>query len=428
MTRPTTLVESDQLAAAAVNILKYEDFVPKGKRWPFAKFSKAHRDYDKAVQDIATRRRTTRERAIEEKLRNERNEADAAFERTKTSAETEHREKVAEARKPYDETESKARSQRDAAIAAAHAAYQQAIDAAQRTYQQEAAVLDQKRDEVIIHAKSARAEVYATIEATRANELQRIARELKTIPLEGPMRVVEDREAWSVEDRKKALIGLVDMAGRDDFDAEITDLCLKNVAGYVFQDRFLKPTDQHHRLMDVVLLEAIVDLARRTPERRPIIVKYIHEIVSNNPGHSSPSFIKSLTELYVLASSDTETVYFGNPVENEKVFDEMREQIADALKLTPRRSQVPPSASGAFASRDASAQASSGAAATSPSEITADVDLHDLVPLDRNDPSAAASEAVVEAGAPGGGAAQANRPPPMPSSRRKRAPVPERNS
>ena len=423
--RPTTLVESDQLAAAAVNILKYEDFVPKGKRWPFAKFSKAHRDYDKAVQDIATRRRTSRERAIEEKLRNELAEADASFERAKSTAESEHREKVAEARKPYDDTESKARAQRDAAIAAANQAYQQAIDAAQRTYQQASAVLDQKRDELIIHAKSARAEVYAAIEARRSAEMQRISRELKTIPLEGPMRVVEDREAWSVEDRKKALIGLVDMAGREDFDAELTDLCLKNVAGYVFQDRFLKPTDQHHRLMDVTLLEAIVDLARRAPERRPIVVRYIHEIVANNPGHSSPAFIKSLTELYVLASSDTDTVYFGNPVENEKIFDEMREQIADALKLTPRRSQVPASAS-SNPPRDPTASQQLMAAGPATAEITADVDIQDLVPLERGDTPPGA-EALVEGTAPGG-ATTANRPPPMPSVRRKRAPAPERNS
>jgi hypothetical protein len=425
-------VESDQLAQAAVNILKTEDFVPKGSRWLFSKSSKAHKDYEKAVQDIASRRRTAREHAIDEKLKKERAEADTAFERTKVSAETEHKDKAAEARKPYEETETKARSERDAAIAAANLAYQQAIAAANRTFQRESSALDQKRDALISEAKNTRAQLHAAIETKRKAELQQIARDLKTISLEGPMRVVEDREAWLVEDRKKALVGVVDMAGRDDVDAEYADLCLRNVAGYVFQDRFLKPDAQHHRLMDIYVLEAMVDLARRTPDKRPTIVKYLHEIVVHNPGYTSPAFIRNLSELYVTASSDTDTNYAQDPIENEKIFDAMREQIADALKLTPRRSQVPPPADSAHGTSPGS-NAAAGLQSPAPArpidpEITADLDAKDLVPLESMNALGADKDAIVESVATPG-SQSGSRPPPVPSTRRgKRTLLPEGNN
>jgi hypothetical protein len=431
--RPTTLVESDQLAQAAVNILKTEDFVPKNSRWLFSKSSKAHKDYEKAVQDIAWRRRTARERAIDEKLKKERAEADAAFERTKIGAETEHNDKTAEARKPYDETESKARSERDAAIAAANLAYQQAIAAANRAFARESSVLDQKRDALIGEAKVARAELLAAIEAKRNAELLQLAEDLKTISLEGPMRVVEDREAWSLEDRKKALVGVVDMAGRTDVDAEYVDLCLRNVAGYVFQDRFLKPEAQHHRLMGTYVLEAMVDLARRAPDKRPTTIKYLHEIVVHNPGYTSAVFIRNLSELYVTASSDTETSYTQDPIENERIFDTMREQIADALKLTPRRSQVPPTAAentlGLSPASNAGAvpQSSVPAPPIDP-EITADLDARDLLPLEASSALGAEKDAIVPSVATPN-SASTSRPPPVPAARRgKRSLVPERNN
>jgi len=204
------------------------------------------------------------------------------------------------------------------------------------------------------------------------------------------MRIVEDKQVWSPEDRKKALIGLIEMAGRDDIDAEYADLCLRNVAGYVFQDRYLKPDAQHHRLMDTSVLEAFVDLGRRKPEKRPTIVKYMHDIVVQNPGHSSPAFIKSLTELYVAASTDTETSYHAEPVEDEKIFDEMRAYIADTLKLTPRRSQVPsPAANSGVREAAPDAAPDAGDDQQTPrmmrrtdADITADVDIRDLVPAD----------------------------------------------
>ena len=429
--RPTTLVESDQLAQAAVAILKTEDFVPKNTRWRFSKSSKAHKDYEKAVEDIASRRRTARERALDEKLKKERSEADAAFERTKISAETEHKNKTAESRKPFDDTEAKARSERDAAIAAANLAYQQAIQAANQAFQRESAVLDQKREALIGEAKAARAELLAAIEAKREAAMRQLAQDLKTISLEGPMRVVEDREAWTVEDRKKALVGVVDMAGRDDVDAEYADLCLRNVAGYVFQDRFLKPEAQHHRLMGTYVLEAMVDLARRTPAHRPTAIKYLHEIVVHNPGHSSPAFIKQLSELYVLASDDTETRYARDPIENERMFDVMREQIADTLKLTPRRSQVPPRAAdltqGSLRTANASTAPRSSSASAPPidPEITADLDARDLLPLEAASALGAENDALVEQVATPNGAST-SRPPPVPTVRRgKKALVPE---
>lgn len=426
--RPTTLVESDQLAQAAVNILKTEDFVPRGKRWPFLRVSKAHRDYEKAVQDITARRRASRQNAIEEKLKKEHAEARATFERAKTSAETEHSDKVARARKPYDEIETTARLERDAKIATANLAYQQTVDAAKRTYQQDAAVLEQKREALIGQAKSVHADLNAAIEANHKAALAQIERELKTVPLEGLMRIVEDRQAWPVEDRKKALLGLVDMAGREDLDNEQVDLCLRNVAGYVFQDRFLPPDGQHHRLMDVSLLEAIVDLAGRTPGQRPTIVRYMHEIVANNPGHSSPAFIKALTKLYVTASSDTDTIYAVDPIENETAFNTMRERIADTLKLTPRRSQVPPPVISPESADSVSHASTPGTTQLSERDITADVDVRDLVPLEASHAHAADAEAVVVEPASSKPRA-ASQPPPMPRQRRAiRSPSPEGGS
>jgi hypothetical protein len=428
--RPTTLVESDQLAQAAMDILKNEDFVPKGKRWPFSRLSKAHKDYEKAVQDITARRRAAREKAIEETLKKERAEASTTFERAKTSAETEHRDRVAKARKPYDEIETTARLERDAKIATANLAYQQAVDAANRTYQKEAAALEQKREALVGQAKSAHAALSAAIEAKHEAAMAQVEGELKTIPLEGLMRIIEDRRAWPVEDRKKALLGLIDMAGREDMDSKYVDVCLRNVAGYVSQDRFLPPDAQHHRLMDVGVLEAIVDLARRTAAERPTIVRYVHEIVAKNPGHSSPAFIKGLTELYVIASRDTDTTYAEDPIENEKAFDMMREQIADALKLTPRRSQLPPPPappeSVALVSPDAPKPPV--AAKLSDAEITGEVDVRDLVPLETANALGAEAEAVVLEPTPPK-PRSGSQPPPMPRQRRvNRSPIPEGSS
>jgi hypothetical protein len=158
--------------------------------------------------------------------------------------------------------------------------------------------------------------------------------------LEGLMRIVEDREVWSPEDRKRALVGMIGMAGRDDVDSHYATLSLQNVAGYIFQDRYLPEGTHHHKLMDVNVLEAFVELAQRCPEKRPTIVKHLHDIVAHNPGHSSTTFIKNLTQLYVAASTDPDTVYAADPLENEQHFEEMLSHIADTLKLTPRRNQV----------------------------------------------------------------------------------------
>jgi hypothetical protein len=163
---------------------------------------------------------------------------------------------------------------------------------------------------------------------------------MKTVALEGPMRIVEERQVWSAAERRKALVGIMDMVGQDEVDAECAELCLQSVTRYLFEDRYLPAEAGHHRLMDVSLLEALVDLARRTPQRRPLIVESLHAIVKQNPGHTSGAFIKTLTELYLAASTDTLTVYREDPAENDAVFESMRERIADVLKLTPRRNQV----------------------------------------------------------------------------------------
>lgn len=443
MSRPTTLVESDQLAQAAVNILKNDEFVPKSRRWPFARVSKAHRDYEKAVQDITARRRSARVNAIEVSLKKDREDVDAAFERSKRAAQVEHSEKIAEARKPFDEADTLASKERDAAIAAANLAYQERMEAATVAFKAATAELDQTRDSRISDAQTVRTESYAVLEAKREAGFAQIARDMKTIPLEGPMRVVEDREAWPLTERKKALVGLVDMAGRDDVDLANAEVCLQNVAGYVYQDRFLKPDAQHHRLMDAGVLEALVDLAQRTPDRRPMVVNHLHQIVVHNPGHSSPAFIKHLTELYVLASTDTSTMYANDPIENEAIFDRMREQIADALRLTPRRSQVSlvVAEHAAMAVPDMSEPESVHDAPTAPvgdADITAEVDVRELVPLEPSEARAVDSEVLTaEAAARPSDAALAahervkarsrsmSPPPPMPPRRSRKAPAPE---
>jgi hypothetical protein len=417
-TRPTTLVESDQLAIAAASVLRNEDFIPKGKRWPFTRTSKAHRDYDKAVQEITARRREARESAVEQKTKRAKAEADALFERAKSEAQSVYGDKIAEAKKPYDEVEAEARRERDAAIAAANLAYQQTMDKANGIYQQEAATLDKKRDEVIAEAKTVHDGAYSVVEAQRKVDMTQIAKDLKTIPLEGPMRIVEDRDAWSPDDRRKALIGIVDMAGEETVETEYADLCLRSVAGYVFQDRYLKPDAQHHRLMDTNLLEALVDLAQRSPERRPAVVRYMYEIVEQNPGHSSPTFIKSLTELYVIASSDTLTTYAQDPVGNETIFETMRAHIADTLKLTPRRSQVPPAAANGGGVREPTSSTpivdddhKTPVMTRTNADITADVNINDLLPVETED-AAAASEDAAEPAAATSRSKAAKRPPP----------------
>ena len=382
-TRPTTLVESDQLAQAAANVIRHEDFVPKGKRWPFSRVSKAQRDYERAVTDIAARRRQVRQEALEQKIKKERAAADAIFNEARERAQAIHREKVAEAKRPFDETEAQARAQRDAANAAANLAYQQAVESANRVYVQEAAVFDRERDAVVAEAKALHDGAYSALEAQRQADLAQISKDLSTIALEGPMRIVEDKDAWSPEERKKALIALVDMAGREDFDAAFADLCLRNVAGYVYQDRYLKPEHQQHRLMEVGLLEALVELARRTPDRRPTIVSYLYDIVQNNPGHTSPSFIKALTELYVIASTDPDSVYHPDAHQNDHIFEQMRTHIADTLKLTPRRSQVPPPANGSGArARSGTVEDTGILRRPDAADITADVDVGELLPLE----------------------------------------------
>ncbi|HTU59327.1 MAG TPA: hypothetical protein VMF89_12850, partial [Polyangiales bacterium] len=339
-TRSTTLVESDQLAQAAANVLQTEDFIPRGKRWPFSRVSKAHRDYEKAVQDITARRRKAREDALSKRTNKERAEVDSVFQTAEQSARGKHDEDLSQAKQPYEAVESKARAERDAAIAAANRAYQLLVEEADRVYQQEASALSARRDEAITAARNIRDEAYASVEERHRADMVQIDKELKTVALEGLMRIVEDREVWSPEDRKKALVGMIGMAGREDVDAEYATLSLQNVAGYIFQDRYLPEGAHHHKLMDVSVLEGFVELAQRCPEKRPTIVKHLHDIVQHNPGHSSTAFIKNLTALYVVTSTDPDTVYSNDPVENETHYAEMLSHIADTLKLTPRRNQV----------------------------------------------------------------------------------------
>lgn len=387
-TRPTTLVESDLLAKAAANILSKDDLVPKGKRWPFARSSRAHREYEKAVQQIAARRQASRTKAVEQKNKLAKAEADNLLERALKSAEAARDEEAAEAKKPYDAVEAQARAERDAVIASAKLAYQQAVAAASRTYEELAASINQQRDVVIEQAKVLHRESYAALESERQADLAKVARELKSIPLEGPMRIIEDRQAWSLEARRKALAGLIDLAGVDDLEIEQAELCLRNVAGYVFQDRHLPAEAQHQKLMAASLLEALVAVALRNRRRRPLVVHCIHEIVIENPGHSSPALIRSLTHLYVDASADTQTLYSQDAVENETIVETMRAQIADTLKLTPRRSLVPPApeASRSAATRAASELAGKQEAPTAAvREVTADVELGELVPVELDD-------------------------------------------
>lgn len=398
-TRSTTLVESDQLAQAAATVLQTEDFIPRGKRWPFTRLSKAHRDYDKAVQEITARRRKAREDALTKRTNKERAEVDGIFQSAEQSARSKHDEDLSLARKPYDEIETKARAERDAAIAAANRAYQEAVEKADSVYQQEAATISKRRDEDIAAARSIREEAYSAVETRHEADMAQIDKELRTVALEGLMRIVEDREVWSVQERKKALIGMIGMAGRDEADAEYATLSLQNVAGYIFQDRYLPEEAHGHKLMDVAVLEAFVELAQRCPEKRPIIVKYLHDIVVHNPGHSSTAFIKSLTALYVAASTDADTVYVADPVENEKHFEEMLSHIADTLKLTPRRTQV---------HRGIGAQASTERERRedehdddrntplfkqpSVADITADVNIDDLVSIEAEQPAEASKK------------------------------------
>jgi hypothetical protein len=150
----------------------------------------------------------------------------------------------------------------------------------------------------------------------------------------------------------------------------------------------------------------------------------MHEIVAQNTGHSSPAFIKSLTELYVIASSDTLTSYAENPVENETIFETMRAHIADTLKLTPRRSQVPPAAANSGAAREATSAATDDDSKTPvmarplEADITENVSIGDLLPIEADDVQHA-SGATEQAAAPN---SAAGRPPPLRRGSRVRTP------
>ncbi len=378
-------VESDQLAKAAANILRNDDFVPKGKRWPFARSSRAHREYEQAVQQIAARRQAARAKEVEEKAKLAKTEADSALERVVEGAQAAHAEKTAEAKRPYDEVEAQARAARDAAVADAALAYQRAVEAARSTYEQAAASIDQGRDAAIERAKVLHRGAYAAAEAECQADLTKVTRELKNIPLEGLMRIVEDRQAWPLEARRKALNGLIDLAGVDDLALEQAGLCLRVVAGYVFQDRHLPAEAHPQKLMAASLLEALVAVALRNRQRRPLVVHHVHEIVTQNPGHSSPALIKSLTHLYVDASADTQTHYSEDAVENETIVETMRAQIADTLKLTPRRSLVPPApaaSSGPAAAAASDLTDEQGASSAAVREVTANVELGELIPVE----------------------------------------------
>ena len=397
-TRSTTLVESDQLAQAAANVLQTEDFIPRGKRWPFSRVSKAHRDYEKAVLDITARRRNAREDALKKRTNHERAEVDTVFQSAEQSARSKHDEDLAQARQPYEAVETKARAERDAAIEAANRAYQKLVDEADRVYQQEATELSTRRDETISAARSVRDEAYANVESRHQAGMAQIDKELKTVALEGLMRIVEDREVWSPEDRKKALVGMIGMAGREDADAEYATLSLQNVAGYIFQDRYLPEGAKHHQLMDVGVLEGFVELAQRCPEKRPTIVKHLHDIVKDNPGHSSTTFIKNLTQLYVAASTDPDTVYANDPVENETHYADMLSHIADTLKRTPRRNQFHRGIGGAQPEPSQVVREHDDDRNTplfkqpSLADITADVNIDELVHVDADHPQAQLKE------------------------------------
>jgi hypothetical protein len=183
--------------------------------------------------------------------------------------------------------------------------------------------------------------------------------------------------------------------------------------------------------MDVNLLEALVDLAGRTPDKRPTIVKYMHDIVVQNPGHTSPVFIRSLTELYVTASADARTIYDDDPNQNEAIFETMRAHIADALKLTPRRNQVSSPPADNVIARTA-APFGSGDDQKTPvvtrpfdRDITADVELGDLVLVEASEAQESGADMVTPVYLTPPSSSKAPPMPPGPSRRGRRPHTPE---
>lgn len=335
-TRPTSSVESEQLAQAAAEVLQNEAFPDQRPGRSFSRPSKAQRDYDKVVREVVARRRWSREQALARHIEQEQAEAEATFLASERELQAKQEDELAQAAEPFDRMAAKARADCLAAIAAANKAYRQALADAEAGYRREAALVVQRHDAARARARSARDSARASIEARRQTELKQLETDLQTVSLEGLMRVCEDRAQQSPEIRRRALIALIEMAGKDDADARFVNVCLVNVAGYLFKEQYLPAREQHHRLMGPEVLETLARLAYRCQDRRPLIIRCLHDVVTQNPGHTSLEFIHSMTQLYMVVSTDSKTVYDRDPEQNAVRFDAMVAQISEILRLTPR--------------------------------------------------------------------------------------------
>lgn len=339
--RPTTLMEGDQLANASVALLQQQEGerALRDPHLPFSLPSKALREYQRAVRETIGRRRQAREVVLAEQAYQERCEIDAALREAELDADCAHAEELAEIAVPFGEMEAKARAERDAAIAAANRAYEQVVQEAARAYEREAAVVRQKRDLTLSQARALREEAIASIESRLQADKLQLEEELQLVPIEGLRHVIEDRANWSAHERGKALLALIELAGRADASVRFTSVCMEHLYSGILADCYLnaEPGAGGGKLMSAEVLEQLVALAHRSADKRPVIVKCLHDVVAQHPGVGSASFVESLAQLYVKVSTDTLSTYADDVRDNERILETMLTQIGETLKRTPRQ-------------------------------------------------------------------------------------------
>jgi len=337
-TRPTTLVEGDQLAQAAMALLKDEESVELDPSLPFSVPSKAQREYDRAVREAIGRRRQAREVVLAERAFQERFEIDAALNDAQLDAEAAQADELAEISAPFKDVETQARAERDAAIAAAERAYQQIVDEAVKTYEREAAVVHDKHSGRIAQANALRDEAYASIDARLQSDRLHLDEELQLVSIEGLLFVTEDRTRWSPTERGKALLALIGLAARPDADLRFTEVCLEHLYSNILQECYGSGEATAGKLMSARLVEALASLAHRCVDKRAMVVKCLHDIVVQHPGVSSPGFIESLTKLYVKVSAQADADHQRGRREADDQRHTILAQISETLKRTTHAS------------------------------------------------------------------------------------------
>jgi len=330
--------ERVQLAEAAAALLQQDEPHTHSPHLPFAAPSRAQREYQRVVREALAKRRQVREATLAAAAYRARTQIDAAFDEARIETEAALAEALAESAAPFAAREATARAERDAAIAAAHRCYEQVVVEATRAYEREALAAKHDCDSALARQRTERDEAYEAVEKQRKLDALALEDELDLLRIEGLLHVIADRTSRTATERTKAVLALVELAGQADGGMRFTTACLDHVYSAMLEDCYLVASAQGgDSLSSGAVFECLTSLALRCRDKRPAIVKCLHDILAQHRGVRPSTLIGDLAQLYVHISSEAQPLE-GHDAEAHAVQRETMLALLDAtLQRTPRQ-------------------------------------------------------------------------------------------